>query len=73
MLFDEIGVEAVVAGGDGRVGGEDRVVGDFAERFVERVAVIGHTLANHFERREGAVAFVEMVDAGHRCPARGAL
>ena len=29
------GVEAVVAGGDGRVRGEDGVVGDFAEGFVE--------------------------------------
>ena len=36
VLFDQAGVEAVVAGGDGRVRGEDRVLGDFAEGFVER-------------------------------------
>ena len=63
VLFDQSGVEAVVAGGHGRVGGEDGVLGDFAERFVERQAVVGHPLANHFERSECAVAFVEVVDA----------
>ena len=54
MLFDQVGVEAVVAGGDGGVGGEDGVPGDFAEGFVEGQAVVGHALANDFERSERA-------------------
>ena len=40
VLFDQAGVEAVVTGGDGRVRGEDGVLGDFAEGFVEREAVV---------------------------------
>ena len=40
-------------------------MGDFAERFVERQAVVGHPLANHFQRRERAVAFVQVIDARH--------
>ena len=65
MFFDEVRGEPVVAGGHGRVGGEDGVMGDFAEGFVEREAVVGHALANDFERGEGAVAFVQVVDARH--------
>ena len=59
------GVEAIVAGGHGRVRGEDGVLGDFAERFVERQPVVGHPLADHFQRGERAVAFVQVIDAGH--------
>ena len=49
VLFDQAGVEAVVAGGDGRVGGEDGVLGDVAEGFVEGEAVVGHPLADRFD------------------------
>ena len=65
MFFDEVRREPIVPGGDRRVRGEDGAVGDFAEGFVEREAVVAHPLANHFERRERAVAFVEVIDAGH--------
>ena len=40
MLFDQAAVEAVVPGRHRRVRGEHRVLGDFAQRFVERQAVV---------------------------------
>ena len=63
MLFDELGGEAVVTGGDGRVGREDGAASRFAGRVLEGLAVIVHPLANHLQRSEGAVAFVEVVHA----------
>ena len=63
VLLDQAAVEAVVAGGHGRVRGEDGVLGDVAQGVVEAQAVVLHPLANRFERGERAVAFVQVVDA----------
>ena len=63
MLFDQAAVEAVVAGGHGRVRGEDGVLGHFAQRVVEAQAVVLHPLANGFQRGERAVPFVQVIDA----------
>ena len=73
VLFDQVAVEAVVAGGHGRVRGEHRVLGHLAQRRVEAHAVVLHPRADGFQRGERAVAFVEMIDAGRdaqglQCP-----
>ena len=64
MLFDQAAVKAVVTGGHRRVRGEDGLAGDFAQGVVEPHAVVVHPLANHFQRAERAVPFVEVIDAG---------
>ena len=64
VLLDEIGREAVVAGRDRRVRGETDVRGDHAQRLVRRQPLALHPLAPELERGEGAVAFVQVVDAG---------
>ena len=64
VLFDEVGAEAVVAGGDGRVGGEDDFAGNLAGGGVEVEAFFFHAGADGFEDGEAAVAFVEMENAG---------
>ena len=64
VLLDEIGRKAVVAGRDGRVGREDDVRGDEAQRLAGRQALALHALPHELERREGAVAFVQVGDAG---------
>ena len=53
-----------MAGRHRRVGGEDDVRGDDAQRFVRRQALALHPLPRELERREGAVAFVQVGDAG---------
>ena len=63
VLFDQVAVEAVVAGGHGRVRGEDGVLGHLAQGGVEAHAVVLHPRADGLERGERAVAFVEMIDA----------
>ena len=64
MLFDEIGIKAVVARGDRGVRGED----DFARNLVcsshEIHALFLHATANRFENSEAAVAFVQVQNAG---------
>ncbi len=64
VLFDELGTEAVVAGGDGCVRGEDDLARDLAGGVVEVHALFVHAGANGFEDCEAAVAFVEVEDAG---------
>ena len=63
MFFDQPAVKAIVSGRNGRVRGEDRPLADFPQRFVKRQPIIPHSLPDHFERHESAVAFIEMVDA----------
>ena len=65
VLLDQVAVEAVVAGGHGRVGGEDGVLRHLAQGGVEAHAVVLHVVADGLQRGEGAVALVEMIDAGH--------
>ena len=64
MLFDQVLVEAVVSGGHGRVRGEDRMLGDIAQRGVEGHAVVLHPLAAGFQRGERAMPFVQVINAG---------
>ena len=64
MLFDELGAEAVVAGGDGCVRGEDDLAGDLTGGVVEVHAFFEHASANGLEDCEAAVAFVEVKDSG---------
>jgi len=72
VLFDQVAVEAVVPGGHGRVRGEHRALGHFAQRFVEAPAVGLHAVAHRLQRGKGAVPFVEMVNArvDPQCPQR---
>ena len=58
------GLEAIMAGGDGRVGGEDDFAGNLAGGGVEVEAFFVHARADGFKDGEAAVAFVEMQDAG---------
>ncbi len=64
MLFDQPCVETIVAGGNGRVRGEDDFAGDSRNRGVEADAFLLHAHANRFQHGEGAVAFVQVEDAG---------
>src|SRR5271168_467412 len=64
VLLDELGAEAVVAGGDWGVGGEDDLAGDLAGGLVEGEAFFDHAIANGLEDCEAAVAFVEVKDSG---------
>ena len=63
VLFNQVAVEAVVAGGNRRVRGEDRAMGHFAQADFEAHAVFLHPLADRLQRGERAVAFVEMINA----------
>ena len=63
MLFDQVAIEAVMTGGHGRVGGEDRVLRHLAQGRIEAHAVVLHPRADGLQRGERAVAFVEMEDA----------
>ncbi len=60
---DEFGVEALVAGGDGRVDREDAVGADPLERVVQRHS-LGHERAGALHEQEGGVAFVQVPDRG---------
>ena len=64
VLFDELGAEAVVAGGDGCVGGEDDLARDLAGGLVEGDAFFDHAIADGLEDCEAAVALVEVKDPG---------
>ena len=61
VLFDQPAVEAIVPGRHGRMRGEDRVLGHFAQGIVEAHAVVLHPLADRFERGKHAVPFVQMI------------
>jgi len=63
MFFDQAGVEAIVTGGHGRMGREDSVLGDAAQRRGKRFAVAFHALPRGLQGGKGAVAFVEVVNA----------
>ena len=64
MLFDELRAEAVVAGGDGCVRGEDDLAWNLAGSVVEVHAFFDHASAYGLEDCEAAVAFVEVEDSG---------
>ena len=65
VLLDQVVVEPVVAGWNGRVRREHRLPGHLADGVVEGIAVALHAAANGLERGEHRVAFVEVVDARH--------
>ena len=60
VLFDQIGIETIVAGGHWSVGGEDHFAGNPRHRLVEADAFLFHPLANRFEDGKSAVPFVEV-------------
>src|SRR5262249_2115676 len=64
MLFNQIAIEAIVAGGNGRVSGEYDFARDPAYGFVKADAFFLHTIANGFQNRKCAVAFIEVQHAG---------
>jgi hypothetical protein len=64
VLFDQIGVEAIVAGGHGSVGGENHFPGNARHGLIEADALFFHALANRFEHRKSAVSFVQVKNAG---------
>ncbi|MNS67621.1 hypothetical protein D3C72_1008770 [compost metagenome] len=70
VLLHEREGEGVVAGGHGRVGGEDGVGGDRLEGLVEVQAVVLDHLADALEAQEGRVALVHV--PGGRLDAEGA-
>src|SRR5262249_43781036 len=63
MLFDEIGAEAIVAGGNGSMRGEDNFARDLAGRGIEVESFFFHAGTNRLKNCETAVALVEMQDA----------
>ena len=60
VLFDQLGAEAVVPGGDGSVRREGAHGRRLAQRLVERQVVFFHPLADDFEPGEGRVPFVHV-------------
>ena len=64
VLLDQVRREAVVAGGHGRVGGEDDLAGNLHRGGFEVDALFLHTVADGLEDGEAAVAFVEVEHAG---------
>src|SRR5208282_4984757 len=60
MLFDEIGIEAVVTGRDRGVRGEDDFARNLARGGHKIHALFLHATANRLENCEAAVAFVQM-------------
>ena len=73
MLFDQPAIEAIVPGRHRRVRGEDGVLRHFAQRVVERLAVVVHPLADRFERGKDAMSFVQMIDARRNAERRQRL
>ena len=63
VLVHQAGRKAIVAGIDRRVRGEDRALGDFLRARLEVGSGRLHAQTCGLERREGAVAFVEVQDA----------
>ena len=63
VLFDEVRAEAIVARRHRRVRGEHHFARNAVHRFVETQAFILHAIANGFEDRKSAVAFVEVQNA----------
>src|SRR5579871_6817462 len=64
MLFDQVGVESIVSGGDGSVCGENNLAGDSRYRRVKSDAFVFHAHANRFQHRKGAVTFIQVQNAG---------
>ena len=64
VLLNQVGVEAVVAGGHRSVGGKDHFAGNLARGGVEVHAFFLHAAANGLEDREAAVALVQMQNSG---------
>ena len=60
VLFDQIGIEAIMAGGHGSVGGEDHFPGNPRHGLLEADALFFHALANRFQDRKSAVPFVQV-------------
>ncbi len=63
MFLDQVGIEAVVPGGNGRVRRENNLARNARDGGVKPDAFIFHPHANGFEDGEGAVTFVEVKDA----------
>ena len=64
VFADQADVEAVDAGGDGGVGGENVVGARGVEGFVETQTLVRHQNANAFDGQERRVAFVHVIDGG---------
>ena len=64
VLFDQIGAEAIMAGGHRRMRGEDDFARNLLRGSVEVQAFFFHAVADGLEDREAAVAFVQMQNAG---------
>src|SRR5664279_4645429 len=64
MLFHQIGIEAIMAGRYGSMGGENHFPGHARHRLIEADAFFLHTLPNRFEDGKSAMAFVQVKDTG---------
>ena len=64
VFADQAGVEAVKAGGDGGVGGENVVGARGVQGFVESQTLFGHQDADALDGQERRVAFVHVIDGG---------
>ena len=63
VLLDQVGAEAVVTGGYGRMRGEDDFAGHLAGGGVEVHTFFLHSVANGLEDYKAAVTFIEMKHA----------
>ena len=63
MLFDQIRIEAIMAGGNRRVSGEDHFPRHARHRAFKADALFLHAAADRFQHRKSAVPFVQVKNA----------
>ena len=64
MFFDEAGVETVVSGGNGCMGGEYDFAGNPRDGSIKADPFVFHAHTNRLQHGEGAMAFIQVKDAG---------
>ncbi len=64
MLFDQIDIEAIMAGGNRSVGREDYFTGNARHSRVKTDTFVFHALTNRFKNCKRAVSFVEVKNSG---------
>ena len=60
MLFNQVGTETIMPGGDRGMSSENHFAGNSRHGLVECETFFLHAIANSFEHREAAVALVQM-------------
>src|SRR5258706_15031094 len=65
VLFDQIGIEAIMAGGNRSVGRGDYFTGNARHSRVKTDTFVFHAMTNRFKNCQRAASFVEVKDSRH--------